>query len=189
MAVLLLFHFSFFFLTSLFIIDHTRYWAKVLGTCDLWRPTVSVFFFLKLEKNVFRPTAAISLNNSLFKFFFKNNCYVHLVCVCVLRSDLMRWGRGWWGGDFSLLPLEPIRIIIKKKPASLVVPAFPHLGIRTSSYIQIPHQDHVTVGISLEVTWSISRPMTAAPGSSYFWFIIFLACRVFFFHTDTAVPV
>lgn len=138
------------------------------------------FFFLKLEKNVFRPTAAISLNNSLFQFFFKNNCYVHLVCVCVLRSDLMRWGRGWWGGDFSLLPLEPIRIIIKKKPASLVVPAFPHLGIRTSSYIQIPHQDHVTVGISLEVTWSISRPMTAAPGSSYFWFIIFLACRVFF---------
>lgn len=88
----------------------------------------------------------------------------------------MRWGRGWWGGDFS----QPIRIIIKKKPASLVVPAFPHLGIRTSSYIQIPHQDHVTVGISLEVTWSISRPMTAAPGSSYFWFIIFLACRVFF---------
>lgn len=39
------FIFLFFFLTSLFIIDHTRYWAKVLGTCDLWRPPVSVFFF------------------------------------------------------------------------------------------------------------------------------------------------
>lgn len=88
--------FSFFFFFSDLII---YYWPHTLLSKSfrhVWPLTtsVSVFFFLKLEKNVFRPTAAISLNNSLFQFFFKNNCYVHLVCVCVLWSDLMRWGRG-----------------------------------------------------------------------------------------------
>lgn len=65
--------FSFFFFFSDLIIyywPHTLLSKSFRHVWPLTTSRLSFFFFLKLEKNVFRPTAAISLNNSLFQFFF-----------------------------------------------------------------------------------------------------------------------